>query len=126
MANKKYKEALNLIRSMVVNGHITQEIAEKYFPELKESENEKIRKELIQNLKERFGTHGSMGGILDMPRVLAWLEKQGEQKPVEPQQNMLSQEKYAKAVDECIYGEQMYADKVEPKFHEGEWITIKE
>ena len=30
----------------------------------------------------------------------------GEQKPVEPQQDMLSQEQYAKAVDECIYGKQ--------------------
>ena len=29
-----------------------------------------------------------------------------EQKPIEPQQDMLSQEQYAKAVDECIYGEQ--------------------
>jgi len=33
-----------------------------------------------------------------------------EQKPVELQQDMLSQEKYAKAVDECIYGEQKPAE----------------
>jgi hypothetical protein len=50
------------------------------FPELKESEDEKIRRLLMQNLKERFGTKGNMGEGLDMPDVLAWLEKQGEQK----------------------------------------------
>ena len=37
----------------------------------------------MQNLKERFGTKGNMGEGLDMPDVLAWLEKQGEQKPVQ-------------------------------------------
>ena len=64
------------------------------FPELKESEDERIRKALMQNLKERFGTKGNMGEGLDMPDVLAWLEKQGEQKP---------------------------SDKVEPKFKVGDW-----
>lgn len=56
---------------------------EKMFPELKESEDERIRKALMQNLKERFGTKGNMGKGLDMPDVLAWLGKQGEQKPAE-------------------------------------------
>ena len=48
------------------------------FPELKESEDERIRKALMQNLQERFGTKGNMGEGLDMPDVLAWLEKQGD------------------------------------------------
>lgn len=52
------------------------------FPELAESEDERIRKALMQNLKERFGTKGNMGEGLDMPDVLAWFENQGEQKPV--------------------------------------------
>jgi hypothetical protein len=30
---------------------------------------------------------------------------------------------YNKIVDECLFVEQKPADKVEPKFHEGEWIT---
>lgn len=47
--------------------------------EPKESEDEKIRKALMQNLKERFGTKGNMGEGLDMPDVLTWLEKQGSQ-----------------------------------------------
>lgn len=39
--------------------------------------------------------------------ICGWeLKNKGEQKPVEPQQDMLSQEQYAKAVDECVYGEQ--------------------
>lgn len=56
---------------------------ERVFPELRESEDEKIRKALIQNLKERFGTKGNMGEGLNMPDVLAWLEKQGDEKPTE-------------------------------------------
>ena len=51
------------------------------FPQLRESDDVRIRKALMQNLKERFGTKGNMGEGLDMPDVLAWLKKQGEQKP---------------------------------------------
>lgn len=51
------------------------------FPQLRESDDERLRKALMQNLKERFGTKGNMGEGLDMPDVLAWFDKQGEQKP---------------------------------------------
>ena len=53
-------------------------VAKEIFSEYEESEDEEVKKALIQNLKERFGTNGTMGGILDMPRVLAWFEKQGK------------------------------------------------
>lgn len=66
---------------------------EKIFPELKESEDEKIRKALIRFHKSTIDVDGIKG-----EDILAWLEKQGEQKPV---------------------------DKVEPKFHKGEWIVWK-
>ena len=44
-----YKEmnAIGIVRLMLTDGVISQEIAEKYFPELAESEDERIRKELI-------------------------------------------------------------------------------
>lgn len=35
----------------------------------------------------------------------------------------ISQEKYEEIVNECIYGEEKSTDKVEPKFHEGEWVV---
>ena len=54
-----------------------------------------------------------------------YIEKQGEQKPVIEMKSAeeslsIDSDTYNKIVDECIYGD---ADKVEPKFHEGEWIT---
>ena len=64
------KEALDLVRSMVANGHITQDIAEKYFPELKESEGERIRKEILDCAK-----------AMKADKWIAWLEKQGEKMP---------------------------------------------
>ena len=81
---KAYDEAINVARSKIKNdkNHILyEEDITDIFHELKEkeSEDERIRKALIQNLKERFGTKGTMGGILDMPRVLAWLEKQDKE-----------------------------------------------
>ena len=50
-------------------------ILEKLFPELKESEDEKIRKEIISALK--YANHK---GVYD--KHIAWLEKQGEKLPV--------------------------------------------
>lgn len=91
---KKYKEAQGWIEKIYPTlQHEQQMEAEAFFPELAESEDERIRKELIVWLKN------SEGQTLPIDRynaALAWLEKQGEQKP---------------------------ADKVEPKFHEGEWVT---
>ena len=44
MYEKAYKEALNLAKELVSKGKLSQEEAEKMFPELAESEDEKIRK----------------------------------------------------------------------------------
>ena len=60
-------------------------------PELRESEDEKIRKDIVAAV-ETYGdfTQGRK------EEIYTWLEKQGEQK---------------------------HANKIEPKFHEGDWIT---
>ena len=39
--------AIDIVKQMIVDGQVSQEVAEKYFPELKESEDEKIREKLI-------------------------------------------------------------------------------
>ena len=58
------------------------------FPELKESEDERIRKALIENFKffggDRLETSkwGKDDGLL-VTDIIAWLEKQREQKPAE-------------------------------------------
>lgn len=84
---KKYKEALERAKK--------GKCLENIFPELRESEEERIRKELLDYLDERRVVE-RFTDIRVKEEWIAWLEKQGEQKP---------------------------ADKVEPKFHKGEWIT---
>lgn len=82
---KAYDEAKYIMKEYLESsnaGVIAENTIRKAFPELAESEDERIRKALMQNLKERFGTKGNMGEGLDMPDVLAWLEKQ-EQKPAD-------------------------------------------
>lgn len=73
---KKYKEAQGWIEKIYPTlQHEQQMEAEAFFPELKESEDERIRKELIVWLKN------SEGQTLPIDRynaALAWLEKQGE------------------------------------------------
>ena len=81
---EKYKKALATARKLYnMRGDWTNLEIESIFPELRESEDERIRKALMQNLKERFGTKGNMGEGLDMPDVLAWFEKKKESQPIE-------------------------------------------
>jgi hypothetical protein len=70
---------LNGVKKMIADRIVTQEAAEKYFPELKESEDEKI----LRVLKEGFEIYnkGEWYGGITNEQILAWLEKQGEQKP---------------------------------------------
>lgn len=73
---EKYKAALGWMQSLYGGLHgVTKEEAEKYFPELKEPNDERIRKALI----EYFGEQCDMSdwnGVYGY-QVLAWLEKQG-------------------------------------------------
>ena len=140
---KRYNEALQRTRrwydSNTNEGY--RGIFEDIFPELKESKDEKIKKVIygwIYTQPSQFFDSG-----FSKEEMLAWLEKQGEQKPViemkTPEESLgIDSDTYNKIVDECIYGEQKPADveevnffddfrktysEVEPKFHEGEWIT---
>lgn len=94
---EKYKEALERARIFIKRWNgieatdselVLQELKE-IFPELKESEDEKIRKEIIQSIQDDMC-------VIHKDKCIAWLEKQGEQKP---------------------------ADKVEPKFKAGDFIA---
>ena len=77
---KKYKEALERARQF--SEHPLQEdssnIVEYIFPELRESENERTRKEIISFLQL---PHKQFVGERKQEKWIAWLEKQGEQKP---------------------------------------------
>ena len=121
---KAYDEAIKRAKEFVSKDNV--EVTEYIFPELKEPEDERIRKALIDGFK-RYNDGSLFNGCL-VREILAWLEKQGEQKPVfemkTPEESLgIDSDTYNKIVDECVYGEQNPADKVKPKFHEGECIT---
>ena len=150
---QKYKEALERAKEWFN----TEEpdsytcIVESIFPELKESEDEKIRKELISFVRRQIECHEKPNVERDekFESWIDWLEKQGEQKPIE---NLIETwkdmrlEVYQQAsgnrhehnysddttkmfslndIDEIIekMSEQNLADKVKPKFHEGDWAV---
>lgn len=82
---KKYKEALERAREFYNNEEcrvgMTPVDLEDIFPELKESEDERIRKALITYF-QNFPYVGIESAGTNAKEVLAWLEKQGEQKSV--------------------------------------------
>lgn len=145
----EYKDmnAIGIVRLMLTDGVITVEQAAKYFPELKESEDadEKVRKALIKLVTN----HASMDLFIEydihLDEVLAWLEKQGEQKPLfsdsrqrDPweyiEEFKIRYGHYPKDADEIgvivseivkKQGEQKPTDKVEPKFKVGDVVTNK-
>ena len=72
---KKYKEALELARVAAFNGH--QSLMEGIFPELKESEDERIKHEIKVVLANTDLSQFALE--YTFADMLAWLEKQGEQ-----------------------------------------------
>ena len=133
---QKYDEAIERGKSLLSDNKIGNAWIYKLLPELaesedeKESEDERIRKQL----KAFIHSRASLITQSKHDSWLAWLEKQGEQKPVDPdtliQQRVdaladivaeqkpaiemksaeeslgIDSDTYNKIVDECIYGEQ--------------------
>lgn len=117
--------ALTGVKMMIADGIVTQEAAEKYFPELKESEDE--RTQLTEFLKDLIDKGASdRYGRKDFERWKFWLERQGEtftKKDVDD----AYVEGMALAKHELEkQGEQKPADKVEPKFHKGDFVVDKD
>ena len=94
---KRYDEVVAMAKECIT--YIPDEAVNKYmlnmFPELKESEDEWIRKALIDGLREMKSSFHTISSI-KIDDAIAWLEKQREQKHV---------------------------DKIESKFHEGDWVV---
>ena len=78
MAIIEKEKALDVVRQMVADGQVSQEVAEKYFPELKESEDEKIRKALIQLVKKAGEGYENVVNGVSIENAISWLEKQGK------------------------------------------------
>ena len=79
-AIEKLGVILNL-NTVKESGTISVDDIRKIFPELKESEDEKIRKWLIAQLELKSDANNSRELELMILKSIAWLEKQGGQKP---------------------------------------------
>lgn len=163
---KAYKQALERARKLKENPKAiffeekNIHVSDYIFPELKESNDEKIRKGLIKYFKN-FDSESLYTVGLNEGEIISWLEKQGEQNPTDkvkpkfkvgdvmrtlqeaadgmtdgmPVITSVDEEYYhctneliaMKDQDEYEYPpmnrRQKPTDKVEPKFHEGDWIT---
>ena len=130
---KKYKEALEWARKVMQGkiGFVLDDVLEK-FPELKESEDEKHRKWILEYLydglrksDEQFKDHFKC--------AIAWLEKQGEHANF--RNKIQIGDKVTRNEDGVLVnlsqlnrvakkqGEQKPADNAEPKFHKGDWVV---
>ena len=111
------EEAIKIVKSHYpANKQMLNEALGFLIPELKESEDEKIRKDLIKFLDEIWHLGKNVNfdkwDKCDCSNWIAWLEKQGEQKP------------QGKSALEPIKEENVdNANKVEPKFKVGDWIV---
>ena len=65
-----------IIEQMITDGAVSQEVIEKYCPELQESEDEKIRKEMIEILRKEAHDFPSSVIAEKSNSWIAWLEKQ--------------------------------------------------
>ena len=169
---QRYDEALERAKCVIEQNPLMEYLKkgiEYIFHELKEDEDERIRKALIELVRmvDKNPIHQIFGyGDIKYSDMIAWLEKQGEQKPNDKVVPKFKIGDYVKNVNDkrepiyeivymdkecyiCEYRgkenmgdkvvmhfafdnpylrlvEQKSVDKVEPKFHEGEWITIKQ
>lgn len=105
----KYKEALERARKHYreTPNNVYKAMLEQIFPELKENEDERIRKRLIALVN----SHGQGMYKDDM---LVWLEKQCEKKSNPTGKSALE------AINEVKLDN---SNKIEPKFNVGDWIT---
>ena len=103
----------------------TEGLFDYIFPELKESEDDrmvKFIKNQLFNIKKTITENYELDAKLT--KAICWLEKQCEQKIKTPEESLgIDYDTYNKIVDECIYGEQKPIDKVEPNFKVGDWVV---
>lgn len=101
---KRYDEVINRMKHYVIDEYGCSRIkVADVFPELKESDDERIRGNIIATIHLYYGEPLED----EAKEMIAWLEKQGEQKIKTPEESLgIDSDTYNKIVDECIYGEQ--------------------
>ena len=119
------KEAMKILKDFHDKSALfsVRTVLDVIIPELRESEDDRIRKEIIKFLEL---PHRQFVGERCQEEWIAWLEKQGEQKPYGQREECLDcQFNYAgecKSSCQMKRDEQKPVDKSEPKFKVGDWI----
>jgi hypothetical protein len=119
-AKKNYKTAQDyLCEGSQIGVECLKNTLTTIFPELAESEDERIRKWLIAQLKIKIGDNATLNNMIY--KALAWIEKQGEQKPqriisAEAKEALYSKPTWSEEDDihqrDAIYAaENIYTDK---------------
>ena len=151
---ERYDKALEIARQYWNNRAMpigTNFQLQRMFPELKESEDEKIKKDLIIYLRSVLSN--KKYGDKFIESWIAWLENQGQQKPVViipkfrvgdeiktsneesltitkiDEKGYWSEDLFICGFDEeCIWDlvGQKHVDRIEPKFKVGDWIVYKD
>ena len=153
---KAYDEAVERLRNAFYdnNSRMCEEyrnaalkIIEPIFPELKYSEDELARKEMLEYCYKRMNNEFPSITIHQVKRWLTWLEKLGDKdkfiekelgcikgyrenaikrlEELEKQGEQKSEEEEVDNLHNYLYGEQKPVDKVESKFREGDWVVYK-
>lgn len=110
---KEYRESLERAshiyntRVSPSRAEIVKEVLDYVFPQLKEDNDEKIRKELINYFRSLLIESNKQGFNVfinkDFKKYLDWIEKQGNQKPIVPKFKV-GDTIVEKDLDECGYG----------------------
>jgi hypothetical protein len=104
---RRYDEAIERANSLLSGNQLGNAWIYKLLPDLKESEDDRIRKELLEHCKNQAKPYIQTGN--KCPQIqswIDWLEKQGEQKIKTPEESLgIDSDTYNKIVDECIYGD---------------------
>ena len=142
---KRYKEMLAKARAFykkwdgvdAYNSSLAISELKEIFPELTDSEDEAIKESLINYLKERKSGESYGQYVLRYDHWITWLEKQGESDETKAKEFLINKGYPIDTNDVLPTYEEMYniireglekqreqnnADKVEPKFHGGDFI----
>lgn len=118
---EKYNKALERASKLRVQNPFDTvgQMVEHIFPELQESEDERIRKDIISYLRNEKIVKRYISDI-EIDKWIAWIEKQGEQKSI---LDFKASDWYVSKVDGKIHNMYHSDDKVEPKFNVDDWVV---
>lgn len=140
---KQKAKDIETVKQMIADGHISQDVAEKYFPELKESEDvltwlKNYISEEAKCLSMDIRDNDDRITLKKLRDSLVWLEKHSESDetkakvflinkgyPIDTNGIFPTYEEMYNIIREGLenQGEQKSTDKVEPKFKVGDWVV---